>query len=78
MDVQAGDRDRLPSQEMEETRVSKCPNCAAQVEFDPGVHAAECPFCATPVVADTGRNRHIKPKGLLAFRAGRTGRACRR
>lgn len=64
---EAGIADRLPSQEMEETRVSKCPNCAAQVEFDPGVHAAECPFCATPVVADTGRNRHIKPKGLLPF-----------
>ena len=59
--------DRLPEQEMEETRVSQCPNCAAQVEFDPGIHAAECPFCATPVVADTGRNRHIKPKGLLPF-----------
>lgn len=59
--------DRLPEQEMEETRVSRCPNCAALVEFDPGVHAAECPFCATPVVADTGRNRHIKPKGLLPF-----------
>ncbi|MFP7570875.1 primosomal protein N' (replication factor Y) - superfamily II helicase [Marivita sp. S2033] len=58
---------RLPEQDMEETRVSRCPNCAAQVEFDPGVHAAECPFCATPVVADTGINRHIKPKGLLPF-----------
>jgi hypothetical protein len=52
---------------MEETRVSKCPNCAAEVEFDAGVHAAECPFCATPVVTDTGPNRHIKPKGLLPF-----------
>ena len=58
---------RLPAQDMEETRVSKCPNCAAEVEFDPGIHAAECPFCATPVVADTGSNRHIKPKGLLPF-----------
>jgi DNA-directed RNA polymerase subunit RPC12/RpoP len=65
--LEAGIAGRLPSQEMEETRVSKCPNCAAQVEFDPGVHASECPFCATPVVADTGRNRHIKPKGLLPF-----------
>ncbi|MCL3882064.1 TFIIB-type zinc finger domain-containing protein [Marivita sp. GX14005] len=58
---------RLSEQEMEETRVSHCPNCAAQVEFEPGVHAAECPFCATPVVADTGVSRHIKPKGLLPF-----------
>ena len=67
IDFQTAIADRLPSQEMEETRVTKCPNCAAQVEFDPGVHAAECPFCATPVVADTGSNRHIKPKGLLPF-----------
>ncbi|MBV2359914.1 TFIIB-type zinc finger domain-containing protein [Thalassococcus sp. CAU 1522] len=57
----------LPLQEMEETRVSQCPNCAAQVEFDPDLHAAECPFCATPVVTDTGTHRHIKPRGLLPF-----------
>src|SRR5690606_16063745 len=37
------------------------------VEFDPAVHAAECPFCATPVVADTGAERHIKPRGLAPF-----------
>ncbi|MBE1283075.1 MAG: primosomal protein N' (replication factor Y) - superfamily II helicase [Rhodobacteraceae bacterium] len=58
---------RLPEVEMEETRVSTCPNCAAQVEFDPQTHATECPFCATPVVADTGKSRHIKPKGVLPF-----------
>jgi len=57
----------LPDQDMEETRVLQCPNCAAQVEFDPGNHAAECPFCATPVVTDTGTNRHIKPRGVLPF-----------
>ena len=52
---------------MEETRVLSCPNCAAQVEFDPDIHAAECPFCATPVVADTGVNRHIKPSAIGPF-----------
>jgi len=57
----------LPAQDIEETRVSTCPNCAAQVEFDPAQHAAECPFCATPVVADTGAHRHIKPRGVLPF-----------
>lgn len=57
----------LPAQEMEETRVSTCPNCAAQVEFDADTHAAECPFCATPVVTDTGTHRHIKPRGVLPF-----------
>ena len=58
---------QLPEAEMEETRVSSCPSCGAQVEFDETVHAAECPFCATPVVTDTGTHRHIKPKGLLPF-----------
>ena len=47
--------------------MTTCPNCAAQIEFDPDTHATECPFCATPVVADTGTHRHIKPKGLLPF-----------
>lgn len=67
LDFQAAMNNLLPLQEIEETRVSNCPNCAAQVEFDPNVHAAECPFCATPVVTDTGSHRHIKPKGLLPF-----------
>jgi len=58
----------LPAQEMEETRVLQCPNCAAQVEFDDAVHSAECPFCATPVVTGTGTNRHIKPKAVLPFK----------
>ncbi|WP_211097160.1 TFIIB-type zinc finger domain-containing protein [Aliishimia ponticola] len=67
LDLRAALNDRLPQADMEETRVSVCPNCAAQVEFDPDVHAAECPFCATPVVTDTGIHRHIKPRGLLPF-----------
>ncbi|MGC3936186.1 primosomal protein N' (replication factor Y) - superfamily II helicase [Roseobacter sp. EG26] len=58
---------QLPSMEMEETRVSKCPNCAAEVAFDPDIHATECPFCATPVVTDTGTHRHIKPRAVLPF-----------
>ncbi|MHA7886888.1 MULTISPECIES: TFIIB-type zinc ribbon-containing protein [Roseicyclus] len=58
---------KLPAQEMEETRVSQCPNCGAQVEFRPEIHAKECPFCATPVVTDTGTHRHIKPRGVIAF-----------
>lgn len=58
---------QLPEAEMEVTRVTSCPNCAAQVEFSDETHAKECPFCATPVVTDTGENRHIKPKGVLPF-----------
>ncbi len=57
----------LPAQEIEEKRVSSCPNCGAEIEFDPAIHAIECPFCATPVVIGTGTQRYIKPRGLLPF-----------
>ncbi|MGJ8546902.1 MAG: primosomal protein N' (replication factor Y) - superfamily II helicase [Sulfitobacter sp.] len=57
----------LPQTDMEETRVSQCPNCGAQVEFDADRHSAECPFCATPVVIGSGTHRHIKPRGVLPF-----------
>ncbi len=58
---------KLPREEIEETRVTDCPGCGAQVAFQPDIHAKECPFCATPVVADTGTHRHIKPKGVIPF-----------
>ncbi len=67
LDLTAALRNALPEAEMEETRVSTCDGCGAQVEFNPTQHAAECPFCATPVVLDTGAHRHIKPKGALPF-----------
>ena len=67
LDFKKAITDSLPSEDMEETRVLNCTNCAAQVEFDPDSHAAECPFCATPYVTDTGAHRHIKPRGLLPF-----------
>ena len=67
MDFRRAIANELPAQEMEETRVSTCPNCAAQVEFTGADHATRCPFCATPVVADTGIHRHIKPRGVLPF-----------
>ncbi len=60
--------DHLPPALIEESRVTQCPNCGARFEFDPAVHAGECPFCATPVVADTGIDRHIKPQALLPFK----------
>lgn len=67
LDFRAALEAELPQVDFEETRVSKCPNCAAQVELGESTHAAECPFCATPVVTDTGNHRHIKPRGLLPF-----------
>ena len=57
----------LGTAEMEEARVSSCPNCAARIEFDAHVHAVECPYCATPVVTDTGTSRQIKPSAVLPF-----------
>lgn len=57
----------LDEAEMEETRVTSCPNCGAQVTFDGAVHSTECPFCATPVVTDTGTHRQIKPQAVLPF-----------
>ncbi|MXQ06467.1 primosomal protein N' (replication factor Y) - superfamily II helicase [Alphaproteobacteria bacterium GH1-50] len=53
--------------EMTESRVSRCPNCGAEVEFDPDIHATECPYCATPVVTGTGAERRIKPAAVLPF-----------
>ena len=67
LDLAKGLRADLPATEMEETRTTSCPNCAAEVAFDAGKHATECPFCATPVVVDTGTNRHIKPRAVLPF-----------
>ncbi len=67
LDFRAALEARLPEAEIEETRVSRCPNCGALVEFEEAEHARECPFCATPVVTGTGTHRHIKPRGLLPF-----------
>lgn len=58
---------QLPEAEIEETRVLACPDCGAQVEFDPDTHAGECPFCAAPLITDTGAHRQIRPRGVLPF-----------
>lgn len=67
MDFDTAASANLPDAEMEETRVTKCENCAAEVEFHENDHATECPFCATPIVVGTGVHRHIKPRGVLPF-----------
>ena len=40
LDFDAAITDRLPDSEIEETRVLSCPNCAAQVEFDPNTEGS--------------------------------------
>ncbi len=57
----------VPAQDIEETQVTPCPNCGAQVEFDAFEKAKECAFCATPVVGASAPHRHIKPRGILPF-----------
>lgn len=67
MDFRRAIEARLPEAEIETGRYSSCPNCGAEVAFDPAIHATLCPFCATPVVADTGASRHVKPAALAPF-----------
>lgn len=67
IDFLKGLQKELPDSDMEEFRISKCDNCGAEVEFRENIHASECPFCATPIVVDTGVNRHVKPQGVLPF-----------
>jgi DNA-directed RNA polymerase subunit RPC12/RpoP len=68
LDLREALANRLPPSQIEETRVLNCTACGAQVQFDPAEHARQCPFCASPVVADTGTHRHIKPQAVLPFR----------
>ncbi len=67
LDLAKGLRDDLPSGDMVEVRTTSCPSCGAKVEISGATHATECPFCDTPVVLDTGSERHIKPQALVPF-----------
>ena len=67
LDLRAVREASLPASAMEEIRVATCSNCGAQIEFDAALHARECPFCASPLVSDTGVERHIKPQAQLPF-----------
>jgi DNA-directed RNA polymerase subunit RPC12/RpoP len=67
LDLARGLQDDLGSEQMVEVRTTSCPNCGAKVEIAGAVHATECPFCDTPVVLDTGSERHIKPQALVPF-----------
>jgi DNA-directed RNA polymerase subunit RPC12/RpoP len=67
LDLAKGLRDELADGEMVEVRTTSCPNCGAKVEITGATYATECPFCDTPVVLDTGSERHIKPQALVPF-----------
>lgn len=68
LDLREALANHLPPEATETHRVLGCNTCGAQVEFDPAQHAAQCPFCGSPVVTDTGEQRHIKPGAVLPFR----------
>ena len=67
LDLNVALQDGLAPADMQEVRVTPCPNCGAQVEFMGATNATECPFCATPVSIGTGTQRLIKPQALIPF-----------
>lgn len=67
LDLATGLRGTLPAGDMVEMRTTSCPSCGAVIEITGATHATQCPFCATPVVLDTGTQRHIKPQALVPF-----------
>jgi DNA-directed RNA polymerase subunit RPC12/RpoP len=68
LDLYAALENRLPATAVQDVRLTRCPSCGAEVEFLGASHATRCAFCDTPVVADTGAVRHIKPQALIPFR----------
>jgi DNA-directed RNA polymerase subunit RPC12/RpoP len=67
LDLARGLATDLAASDMVDVRMTSCPNCGAKVEITGETHATECPFCDTPVVLDTGSERHIKPQALVPF-----------
>ena len=67
LDLARGLADDLPDTASHEVRSTHCTNCGAVVTFQGANHATECPFCATPLVVDSGSQRHIKPQALIPF-----------
>lgn len=57
----------LPGAETEEVRLARCQGCGAEIVFDPTSHATTCPYCASPVVADPGAVRRLRPQGVAPF-----------
>jgi DNA-directed RNA polymerase subunit RPC12/RpoP len=68
IDLAAALADALPEAAVQDLRVVKCPACAAEIEWHGATHASVCPFCDTPLVADPGLVRHIRPQALIPFR----------
>ncbi len=67
LDFEKAVRDKSPAAQTHETRLGKCDNCGAEIEFGDAEHATECAFCAAPIVVGTGLERRIKPAALIPF-----------
>ena len=67
LDFEAALRQQVPASEIISVRTASCESCGAQIEFGDVEQAKECPFCASPIVTDTGQNRHLKPQAVLPF-----------
>ncbi|WP_236545098.1 TFIIB-type zinc finger domain-containing protein [Tropicimonas marinistellae] len=57
----------IPASEIVTARTAHCDSCGANFEMSGSEQAKECPFCASPVVTDTGPQRHLKPTAVLPF-----------
>lgn len=55
------------TEDQQQTRVTHCTSCSAQIDFSDTAHATQCPYCASPIVTDTGQKRSHKPDGVLPF-----------
>ncbi|SFC51432.1 primosomal protein N' (replication factor Y) - superfamily II helicase [Tropicimonas isoalkanivorans] len=67
LDYASALRQGLPAEEIVTARTAHCESCGATFELAEYEQAGECPFCASPVVTDTGRQRHLKPTAVLPF-----------
>ncbi|SNS20023.1 TFIIB-type zinc finger domain-containing protein [Tropicimonas sediminicola] len=67
LDYERGLRRDLPPGEIVSARTAHCESCGASFEMGEAEQATECPFCASPVVTDTGIQRHLKPTAVLPF-----------
>ena len=67
LDYERALRHDLPEQETVTARTAHCDSCGATFEMADFEQAKECPFCASPVVTDTGAQRHLKPTAVLPF-----------
>ena len=68
LDYEAVLADMENAEEITEQVVARCDGCGAESSMDPNITSDDCPFCGSPMVANGGSNKQIKPKSLLPFK----------